>query len=251
MAGLLQKELAELLGVPQSQVADWEYDRYGVIEVRSLIKLAKAFHCSVDELLVGVDPDYDRVLEHIVVRASAAGTWPDIAVVGEGDARPDYLARNEYGQGRPEVLGWLPRPAGLDDARAYGVQIRGDAMLPAYRRGMIALASPARVVRDSTLRLSAFAFTHLSPDKGNGSRCLWFREKVLTGRRGGDQAGGVRARRYGGSRWPRSGCWSRKPSASRTTSWSCTCTTCWVVWSSRLPGAYSTEFKADASVACQ
>ena len=121
MLGLqTRKELAERLGVPQGQVADWELDRYRVLEVRSLVRLAKAFHCSVDELLAGVDPDYDRVLEHIAAGASAAGIWPDIAVVGEGDARA-------------EVLGWLPRPAGLGDPRAYGVQIRGDAMMPAFR----------------------------------------------------------------------------------------------------------------------
>ena len=78
----------------------------------------------------------------------AAATWPEIAVVGEGDVLPDDIARDdEYGQERPEVLGW-PRPAGLGDLRAYGIQIRGDAMIPAYWPKMIALASPARVVRD-------------------------------------------------------------------------------------------------------
>ena len=66
LAGLrTQTELAELLGVPQSQVAEWEHDRYACLAVSNLIKLAKAFHCSVDDLLAGVDPDYDRVLEHV------------------------------------------------------------------------------------------------------------------------------------------------------------------------------------------
>ena len=138
MAGFrTQRELAELLGVPQSQVADWEHDRYPVIAIRNLIKLAKAFHCSVDDLLAGVDPDYDRVLKHTAAGASPAATWSHIAVVGEGDARD-----------RSKVLGWLPRPADLGDPDAYGVQIRGDAMMPAYRTNMIALVSPAQVVRD-------------------------------------------------------------------------------------------------------
>ena len=143
-----QRELADLLGVPQTQVADWEHDRYTVITVRSLIKLATVFRCSVDELLAGVDPDYDRVLEGVAAGASAAGNWPDIAVVGEGDALPDDIARDEHGQERPEVLGWLPRPADIGDPHAYGVQVRGDAMFPAYRPKMIALVSPAREVRD-------------------------------------------------------------------------------------------------------
>ena len=143
-----QKELAELLGVPQAQLADWEYDRYAVISVRNLIKLAKVFHCSVDELLAGVDPDYDRVLQGVATAASAATNWLDIAVVAEGDALPNGNARDDYGQEQPGVLGWLPRPVGLGDPHAYGVQIRGDAMIPAYRPKMIALVSPALAVRD-------------------------------------------------------------------------------------------------------
>ena len=62
--GLRQKAFAELLGVPQSQVSDWEHDRFAVLDISSLIKLAKALHCSVDELLAGVvstEHDRDRV----------------------------------------------------------------------------------------------------------------------------------------------------------------------------------------------
>ena len=143
-----QKKLAELLDVSPSQIADWEHDRYPVISVRSLIKLATVFHCSVDELLAGFDPDYDQVLAGVAAPAYAAGKWPDIAVVGEGDALPGAVAWDEHGQEWPEVLGWVPRPADLGDPHAYGVQIRGDAMFPAYRPKMIALVSPAQEVQD-------------------------------------------------------------------------------------------------------
>lgn len=142
-----QKELAELLGVSQSQVADWEHDRYSVLSLQSLIKLATVFHCSVDELLAGLDPDYDRAREGVA--AGAVATESDIPVVGEGDARPGGIGRNDSRRRSDRrVLGWLPRPAGLGDPRAYGVEIRGDAMIPAYRPKMIALASPALQVRD-------------------------------------------------------------------------------------------------------
>ena len=142
-----QREFAELLGVPQPQVSDWENDRYGVLGVSSLVRLAKMFRCSVDLLLAGVDADYDRLLE------GGAGAVPatarPIAVVAEGDAAPDGVtARNERPQGRPEVLRWLPRPGDLGDPKAYGVEIRGDSMLPAYRPNMIAIVSPALKVRD-------------------------------------------------------------------------------------------------------
>ena len=39
-----QKAFAELLGVQQPQVSGWENDRYPVLEVSSLIRLAKALH---------------------------------------------------------------------------------------------------------------------------------------------------------------------------------------------------------------
>ncbi|MYN67822.1 MAG: LexA family transcriptional regulator [Acidobacteria bacterium] len=143
-----QKKLAERLGVAPSQVADWEHDRYAVISIQSLIKLATVFHCSVDDLLAGVDADYDQLLAGVADAAYAAGNWPDVAVVGEGDAPPGAVARNAHGEERPAVLGWVPRPADLGDPHAYGVQIRGDAMCPAYRPKMVALVSPAQDVQD-------------------------------------------------------------------------------------------------------
>ena len=66
-AGLqTQKALADLLGVPQPQVSDWENDRYAVLETLTLVKIAKGLRCSVDQLLAGIDPDYDRVREAAV-----------------------------------------------------------------------------------------------------------------------------------------------------------------------------------------
>jgi len=138
VAGLrTQKAFAELLGVPQPQVSDWENDRSPVLDVSNLIKLAKALDCSVDELLAGVDLDYDRIR-----------SGSDIAVVAEGDALPGGTAWDEREQERPPVLGWLPRPGDLCDPSAYGVRIRGDSMLPAFRPNMVVIVSPESEVRD-------------------------------------------------------------------------------------------------------
>ena len=143
-----QKALAELLGVPQPQVSDWENDRFAVLGISSLIKLAKAFHCSVDELLAGVDPDYDQIREGGAVGTVRARTGSDIAVVAEGDAPPDGIAWEEREQTRPADLEWLSRPGDLVDPNAYGIRIRGDSMLPAFRPNMVAIVSPALAVRD-------------------------------------------------------------------------------------------------------
>ena len=143
MVGLrTQKALTELLGIPQSQVSDWENNRYTVLEISTLIKLAKVLHCSVDELLAGVDPDYDWNRQGGAVGAVPAQRWPDIPVVAEGDTLPDGITWDERAQERPEVLRWLSRPGDLGDPKAYGIQIRGDSMLPAYRPNMIVIVSP-------------------------------------------------------------------------------------------------------------
>ena len=143
-----QKGFAELLGVPQPQVSDWENDRYPVLEVYSLIRLAKALHCSVDELLVGFDPDYDRIQAGGAVGAAPAGTGPAIAVVAEGDALLHGTTWDECEQQWPAVSGWLSRPGDLGDPSAYGIRIRGDSMLPAFRPNQIAIVSPELEARD-------------------------------------------------------------------------------------------------------
>ena len=138
-----QKALAERLGVPQPQVSDWENDRYTTLEISSLVRIAKVFRCSVDVLLAGIDAEYDRL------GAVPATILSDIAVVAEGDVLPDEVAtRNARAQGRPKVLRWLSRPGDLGDPRAYGVEILGDSMLPAYRPNMIAIVSPELEVLD-------------------------------------------------------------------------------------------------------
>lgn len=153
-AGLqTQKALADLLGVPQPQVSDWENDRYAVLETLTLVKIAKGLRCSVDQLLAGVDPDYDRVrkesggpgIEPARVELSV-DTPAEIPVIAEGDTfgRGGHAREKEAA----EIVQWISRPGDLQDPDAYGVQISGDSMLPAYRPPMIAIVSPGRSVQN-------------------------------------------------------------------------------------------------------
>lgn len=159
-AGLrTQKALADLLGVPQPQVSDWENDRYAVLETLTLVKIAKGLQCSVDRLLAGVDPDYDRVLEaggtagrdaasvDLAVEALA-----EIPVVAEGEVAPEGV-----GWEQAEIVQWISRPGDVHDPQAYGVQIRGDSMAPAHRPNSIAIVSPVRRVQDSDEVYARFA----------------------------------------------------------------------------------------------
>ena len=153
-AGLrTQKALADLLGVPQPQVSDWENDRYAVLETLTLVKIAKGLRCSVDRLLAGVDPDYDRVREaDRSTRVEPARVDPsaetpaEIPVIAEGETfRGEARDRKREPNG---IVQWTSRPGDLRDPDAYGVRIRGDSMVPAHRPTMIAIVSPGRSVQD-------------------------------------------------------------------------------------------------------
>ena len=95
-----QKAFAELLDVAQAQASDWENDRFVVLEVSSLIKLAKGMLLLGGRVARQYRPaDYDRIREGGAVGAVPARPWPDIAVAAEGDALPDGTAWDEREQG--------------------------------------------------------------------------------------------------------------------------------------------------------
>lgn len=58
-----QGELARKLGVPQPQLSDWENDRYGTPDVKTLLRIAAAVPCALDALLQGVDAEYDARID--------------------------------------------------------------------------------------------------------------------------------------------------------------------------------------------
>ena len=155
-AGLhTQKALADLLGVPQPQVSDWENDRYAVLATLTLVRIAKGLRCSLDQLLAGVDPDYDRIRQagpEPAVEPGRAdpliGALSHVPVVAEGDALPEGFASVGRRTEQPGIVQWVSRPGDLRDPNAYGVRIRGDSMLPAYRPNTIAIATPGRRVQD-------------------------------------------------------------------------------------------------------
>ena len=146
-----QKELAHLLRVPQPQVSDWENDRYAVVETPTLLKIAKGLRCSVDQLLAGVDPDYDRVREAraaadvALARVDFSVERPtEIPVVVEGDLSPEGLTWTKGTRPTADIELWVSRPGDLLDPKAYGVRVSGDSMVPVHRPPMIAIVSPSR-----------------------------------------------------------------------------------------------------------
>lgn len=165
-SGIQQGELAERIGVSQSVLSSWETDRYALPETASLLKLAKALECSVDDLLAGVDEQYDRTRASLaahVVRERVSEwndvepgyvdvgdyTKDDIPVIAEGEASPQgTLFWDDEGKLKSDVEDRISRPRDLTDPRAYGVKVRGDSMLPIYKAGMTLIVSPNVTPRD-------------------------------------------------------------------------------------------------------
>ncbi len=162
-----QRALAQRLRVPQPQVSDWENDRYRTLETPTLMKLAKVLRCTIDQLLNGVDPDYDQVREareaafdveprRIDYGADAADSIP---LVAEGSAAPAGTPRKRGAPPPGQIERWIPRPRDVD-ASAYGVHVRGDSMAPAYLPNTIAIVSPDRRLQDGDE-----AYVQLAPDE--------------------------------------------------------------------------------------
>jgi transcriptional regulator with XRE-family HTH domain len=60
-AGINGVRLAKLVEVTPPVVSGWRGNRNGLPEAPTLLKLAKALRCSIDDLLDGVDPAYDAI----------------------------------------------------------------------------------------------------------------------------------------------------------------------------------------------
>lgn len=55
-----QTKLARLLDVPQPQASDWENDRYKSLDTLTLLRIAKKLKVSLDQLVEGIDAEYDE-----------------------------------------------------------------------------------------------------------------------------------------------------------------------------------------------
>jgi transcriptional regulator with XRE-family HTH domain len=58
---MTQEELAEASGVAQGDISKWEKEK-ALPTIPSVLRLAKALGCSVEQLLAGVDPEYDEIV---------------------------------------------------------------------------------------------------------------------------------------------------------------------------------------------
>jgi len=152
-AKLSARDLAARVGVSPPVMSKWETQK-GLPEGPTLLKLAKALGVSIDELLAGVDPEYDLVREDRAQYGASDDADPSsraIPILFEGDAPPDGLTWTADGAPLFHVDEWGSRPGDVRDPRAYLVVVRGDAMEPMIKRGMRAVVSPNQPVADGDL----------------------------------------------------------------------------------------------------
>lgn len=160
-----QGKFAEALGLPQSQVSDWETGRYKKLELDNLSRIANIVGVSLFELVNGVE-GYEPIARALG-RSTTGAAQPqgqeaeevefdvtegykrdDIPVVAEGEASPQpNLFWDEDGL-KSDVEDRISRPFDVRDPRAYGVRVRGDSMSPRYKPGEVLVVSPSSDVED-------------------------------------------------------------------------------------------------------
>lgn len=65
-SGVRVTDVAAELGIVKSAVSGWLHGKAKLPNTPTLLRLAKAVRCSVDELLAGLDPAYDAVLSELI-----------------------------------------------------------------------------------------------------------------------------------------------------------------------------------------
>ena len=100
-ARITTKELARRAGVKPAVVSGWRTDRRGLPETPTLFKLAKSLKCSVEDLLEGVDQDYEELR-----RRAAKGAMERIQLNLKRvrhELAPKLFAEVEAGKCSPEA----------------------------------------------------------------------------------------------------------------------------------------------------
>lgn len=68
-------EFARELDLPTQSVSDWENDRRKTVDVATLLRWAKALKCSIDDFVVGLDPEYDALSLSKVTLSKEQRDW--------------------------------------------------------------------------------------------------------------------------------------------------------------------------------
>ena len=103
-----QKVVAQRMGIPQARLSNWEKDRYRTVSVRTLLWLAKGYRCGVEQLVQGLDAEYDASRDLLgqgsLVQRSA--THPPVA---ERDADVPASARERIAKLQQELAAYKAR----------------------------------------------------------------------------------------------------------------------------------------------
>jgi transcriptional regulator with XRE-family HTH domain len=86
------KTVAAALGIKQGTYSDYERDRRGLPEGPTLLRFAKYFCVSLDDLIVGIDAEYDALTREL--RAESTHVW---AVPSQRDAATEEIEKIDRG----------------------------------------------------------------------------------------------------------------------------------------------------------
>jgi len=73
-SGVRATDVAADLGVVKSAVSGWRHDKVELPNTLTLLRLAKSVRCTVDELLAGLDQDYETVKRDLIRQSGDQGS---------------------------------------------------------------------------------------------------------------------------------------------------------------------------------
>lgn len=134
-AGLKGNQLARRVNVTPPVVSGWEKNRTGLPETPTLLKLAKAMRCTVDDLLDGVDEEYAALLGDLGRHGQdqSSAPYPGGA---DGSASARILELEHIVEAQAAVLREMQDVAGsLVELAVRGVEAREVGAAAPARRG--------------------------------------------------------------------------------------------------------------------
>lgn len=132
-----QEQLGAAAGLSKNTVQNAELDKHQPHAANAL-KMARAMNFQT----------WEEVIASVVKPSRPNGHAGMIPVLSEIPAGWDGESPIETAFGYEEAVDYLPPLPGVDDARAFGMKVKGDSMMPIYNEGDTVVASPTEWIQN-------------------------------------------------------------------------------------------------------
>lgn len=172
--GTTARAFAQRIGYPEERLSKWRGGLVAVPALSTIIKIAAAFGVSVDDLIAGVDEDYDKAREGLSYKNNLAVVTQPVLGAGVQDELPPKgghrhaadSARDRVSESQAALNAQVRRgltehllaeisrrlEGSADDVRAAAAELRALGIVPAPRRKPAVGGSSGKGVREAATR---------------------------------------------------------------------------------------------------